>query len=196
MEIIDLQGTLVAKSKTAWTLGGLAWAPSGREVWFAAGYETVARQLYAMDLLGAEREVYAAAGVIQLHDIDARGRVLISTGTSRARLFGMVAGSQQERSLGWLDGSNPVALAADGSALLFLEGHGTAASPEIQTWFRRFDGDDDTPVMLASGFSGTWTDEKVRAQGMRALLNKPLTAAALSAAIRRVLDGDGVAKQR
>ena len=160
VEIIDLQGTLVAKSKTAWTLGGLAWAPSGREVWFAAGYETVARQLYAMDLLGAEREVYAAAGVIQLHDIDARGRVLISTGTSRARLFGMVAGSQQERSLGWLDGSNPVALAADGSALLFLEGHGTAASPEIQTWLRRFDGDDDTPVMLASGWGRALSPDK------------------------------------
>jgi PAS domain S-box-containing protein len=47
------------------------------------------------------------------------------------------------------------------------------------------------PVVLASGFSGTWTHEKVRAQGMRALLSKPLTAAALSAAIRRVLDESG-----
>ncbi len=44
------------------------------------------------------------------------------------------------------------------------------------------------PVMLASGFNGTWTAEKVRAEGLRDLLIKPLTAAALSAAIRRVLD--------
>jgi PAS domain S-box-containing protein len=46
----------------------------------------------------------------------------------------------------------------------------------------------ELPVLLASGFSGTWTAEKVRAQGMRDLLIKPLTAAVLSAAIRRVLD--------
>lgn len=46
----------------------------------------------------------------------------------------------------------------------------------------------ELPVVLASGFSGTWTTERVRAQGMRDLLIKPLTAAALSAAIRRVLD--------
>ncbi|WP_175414743.1 PAS domain S-box protein [Nibricoccus aquaticus] len=46
----------------------------------------------------------------------------------------------------------------------------------------------ELPVVLASGFSGTWTAEKVREQGLRDLLIKPLTAAALSAAIRRVLD--------
>ncbi|MGC4074725.1 MAG: PAS domain S-box protein [Nibricoccus sp.] len=46
----------------------------------------------------------------------------------------------------------------------------------------------ELPVVLASGFTGTWTAEKVQAQGMRDLLIKPLTAAALSAAIRRVLD--------
>jgi PAS domain S-box-containing protein len=44
------------------------------------------------------------------------------------------------------------------------------------------------PVILASGFSGTWTVEKVRAQGLRDLLIKPLTGAALSATIRRTLD--------
>jgi PAS domain S-box-containing protein len=44
------------------------------------------------------------------------------------------------------------------------------------------------PVILASGFSGTWTLEKVRAQGLRDLLIKPLTGAALSAAMRCVLD--------
>ncbi len=45
------------------------------------------------------------------------------------------------------------------------------------------------PVLLASGFSGVWTAEKVRAEGVRDLLIKPLTASALSVAIRRVFDG-------
>jgi PAS domain S-box-containing protein len=59
------------------------------------------------------------------------------------------------------------------------------------------------PVLLASGFSGSWTEEKVREQGLRGLVLKPVTAAALSAAIREILDfpdasrkqnGDGLAQ--
>ena len=50
------------------------------------------------------------------------------------------------------------------------------------------------PVLLASGFSGTWTVEKVKEQGLRDLLLKPLTAAALSAAIRRVLENGNDAR--
>jgi PAS domain S-box-containing protein len=46
----------------------------------------------------------------------------------------------------------------------------------------------ELPVLVASGFSGVWTAEKVRAEGVRDLLTKPLTASALSVAIRRVLD--------
>ena len=47
------------------------------------------------------------------------------------------------------------------------------------------------PVVLASGFSGTWTRESVRAQGLRDLIIKPMTAAALSTTLRRVLDDAG-----
>ncbi len=46
----------------------------------------------------------------------------------------------------------------------------------------------DMPMLLASGFSGIWTREKVRAQGFKDLLLKPLSASAMSAAIRRVLE--------
>jgi two-component system, cell cycle sensor histidine kinase and response regulator CckA len=46
----------------------------------------------------------------------------------------------------------------------------------------------ELPILLASGFSGVWTSEKVRAEGLRDLLTKPLTASALSVAIRRVFD--------
>ncbi len=45
----------------------------------------------------------------------------------------------------------------------------------------------DMPMLLASGFSGTWTEEKVRAKGFRGLLVKPLSAAAMSRAIQNVL---------
>jgi PAS domain S-box-containing protein len=43
------------------------------------------------------------------------------------------------------------------------------------------------PIILVTGFSGTWTPEKVRELGIQELVQKPVSPAALSAAIHRVL---------
>jgi nitrogen-specific signal transduction histidine kinase/ActR/RegA family two-component response regulator len=43
-------------------------------------------------------------------------------------------------------------------------------------------------VLLASGYSGTWTPDKLRGIGLRALVPKPLTSAGLAAAVRNALD--------
>ncbi|ATC63509.1 hybrid sensor histidine kinase/response regulator [Nibricoccus aquaticus] len=46
----------------------------------------------------------------------------------------------------------------------------------------------ELPVLLASGFSGTWTAEKVKALGLRDLIAKPVSVEVLAAAVRRALD--------
>ena len=46
----------------------------------------------------------------------------------------------------------------------------------------------DLPVLLASGYSGTWTPESLRALGLRGLIAKPLSSAGLAAAVRQALD--------
>jgi CheY-like chemotaxis protein len=46
----------------------------------------------------------------------------------------------------------------------------------------------DLPVLLASGYSGTWTLDKIRALGLRALIAKPLTSSGIAAAVRKALD--------
>lgn len=150
-EIIDLTGRPVAKSTSAWTIDGLAWRADGKEVWFSAGYETVARELHALGIDGQQRLVFAAPGSLRLLDLDARGRALAVTGIMRSRMFGKVAKDTRERPLSWLDGSMPLDISADGNALLFLEGYGPAGT-EVQTWFRRFDQEDDTPVLLGLGW--------------------------------------------
>ena len=151
VEIADLTGKVLASSTQAWTLDGLAWAPSGQEVWFSAGYDSVSRQIYALSVGGAQRQVFAGPGSVRLMDIDAQGRLLIAGGITRSRMFGQVNGETKERSLSWLDGSMPLDLSADGKVMLFLEGYGPAGS-EVQTWLRRFDRPDDTPVQLALGW--------------------------------------------
>ncbi len=159
VEIIDLAGKSLATSASAWTLDGLAWSPTGKEVWFSAGYDDVARQIHALALDGTQRLVYSGPGSIHLFDVDPKGRVLAATGITRSRMFGKVAGDTRERSLSWLDGSMPLDLSADGEALLFLEGFGPAGT-EVQTWFRRFDQPDDAPVLLGLGWGRALSPDK------------------------------------
>jgi len=151
VEIIDRTGKLIARSKQAWTLEGLAWNARGDEVWFSAGYEDASRRIYALSLTGAQREVFAAPGNLRLLDVDAQGRALVASSLVRSRMFGKLNGETTERSWSWLDGSMPLDLSPDGKAVLFLEGFGPSTA-EVQTWLRRFDTGDDTPVMLSLGW--------------------------------------------
>ena len=70
---------------SGWTsIGGLAWSPTGEEVWFAAGKKGV-NALYATTLSGRERLVYQAPGNVGLRDISRDGRVLLQRGIPRSR---------------------------------------------------------------------------------------------------------------
>ncbi|MBL8914793.1 MAG: serine/threonine-protein kinase [Archangium sp.] len=151
VEIVDRTGRPIAKSQAAWTLDGIAWSADGKEVWFSAGYDDVARRLYALSLEGVQREIFSAPGSLRIFDVDSKGRVLAVAGITRSRMFGKMNGDATERSLSWLDGSMPLDVSSDGKALLFLEGFGPA-STEVQTWLRRFDQEDDTPMLLGLGW--------------------------------------------
>jgi serine/threonine protein kinase len=163
VEIVDRVGKPIASSTSAWTLEGLAWAPGSdperQEVWFSAGYDDVSRQIHALSIGGQQRRVYSAVGSLRLMDIDPKGRLLASSGIMRSRMFGKVSGQESERSLSWLDGSMPLDLSADGKVMLFLEGYGPAGA-EVQTWLRRFDAADDTPVLLSLGWGRALSPDK------------------------------------
>ena len=65
---------------------GLAWAPSGSEVWFTAArprQQSTGPQLHAISLAGVERTVYSAPDWLLLHDISTNGRVLLSRNSIR-----------------------------------------------------------------------------------------------------------------
>jgi hypothetical protein len=144
----DSEGRELARSRTFWSVSGLAWGPEGREVWFTAADTGVLRTVRALSEAGNEREIFAAPGSLVLFDIDAGGRLLVAMQLSRLRIFGRVGGTRNEEPLSYFSGSIPVDLAADGSSMLFIEGHGSEVS-EIETYLRRFDG--SPPVRLAGG---------------------------------------------
>jgi serine/threonine protein kinase/Tol biopolymer transport system component len=134
---------------SGWTsVGGLAWSPTGEEVWFAAGKKGV-NALYALTLSGRERLVFQAPGNVGLRDISRSGRVLLQRGIPRSRMMVFTAGSEKERDLAWFDYSTSADISADGKSLLFYE-QGTAVGSVPFVYLRKMDGSNE-PFRLGQG---------------------------------------------
>ena len=119
---------------------GLAWAPSGREVWFTAArprQQSAGPQLHAVSLAGVERLVYSAPDWLLLHDISADGRVLLSRNSIRVNVACQAPGEASERDLGWLVASFVNGLSSDGQTLIFADGLSGRTVAGNATLFRR-----------------------------------------------------------
>lgn len=119
--MIDAKGVPHTLS-TGWaSADGLAWAPSGREVWFTAARSGLTRALYAVSRSGKLRLIAAFPGTLTLYDISATGRVLIAREQLHAMMTARFAGESKERDLSWFDYSNVEDISADGRVILFEE---------------------------------------------------------------------------
>jgi len=137
--IVDRSGKRRNLSESFETAQGLAWAPSGDEVWFTAAKSGANRALYAVNLSGRQRLLTRAPGVLTLYDVSSGGRVLVTRDTNRQELLGRSAGEQKEHDLSWLDWSNASDISADGKTLLFSEaGEGGGAGYSV--YLRSTDG--------------------------------------------------------
>jgi serine/threonine protein kinase len=117
--VVDRSG---GKSTVArnWTGIGLAWAPSGNEIWFTATRPfpgEFAPSLHAVSLSGAERPVYRAPDWLVLHDIYKHGWVLMSRNTIRINLTCKRLGS--ERDLTWQLASAAKGISSKGETVVF-----------------------------------------------------------------------------
>ncbi len=119
---------------------GLAWAPSGSEIWFTAArprQQSMGPQLHAVSLAGVERTVYSAPDWLVLHDISADGRVLLSRNSIRVNVACQAPGEASERDLGWLVASFANGLSSDGKTLIFSDGLSGRTVAGNATVFRR-----------------------------------------------------------
>jgi eukaryotic-like serine/threonine-protein kinase len=119
--LVDLAGNKKTLSGEWFTVQGLAWHPSGKEIWFTASKSGVDRTLYAVTMDGKERMVLRLPGALMLFDIAKDGRVLMMRASWRRELVGTIAGEPKQRDLSWLDYSYPADLSTDGKTLLFDE---------------------------------------------------------------------------
>jgi Tol biopolymer transport system component len=144
IKVVDLSGKVATLATVACALG-LAWSPSGEEVWF-----TEWEIIRAVSLGGRERVLTRFPGRPTLNDVSADGRVLVTTAQWYNGL--VVAGPNdiKERDLAWFEWATLGALSHDGKFLLFSDrGSGSGAPYPVQTNLRRTDG--APPVRLGEG---------------------------------------------
>jgi serine/threonine protein kinase len=156
LAIVDMAGNKRNLSGEWYTIQGLAWAPSGKEVWFTASKSGVDRTLYAVTLDGRERMVLRLPGALMLFDIFKDGRVLMMRASWRRELVAMTVDEAKQHDLSWLDYTYPAGLSENGKTLLFDEegGGGSLAYSKsgglsYAVYIRKTDG--SPAVLLGEG---------------------------------------------
>ncbi len=103
------------------TIKGVAWTPSGDEVWFTAGTSGSDQSLRAVNLRGRVRSVAEMPGGMILLDINRAGDVLIARPSAHVSMVAGAIGETMARDLSLFDWSRAVGISADGKSLLFDE---------------------------------------------------------------------------
>src|SRR5581483_4858899 len=133
------------------SVGGLAWRPDGKEIWFAAVDQGSNLNLMAVTVSGKLRTLLDLPVAVNLQDIAPDGRVLVSLNTTRLPMEYSTLGSKDGVELTWHDWNSPRDISNDGQFVLF-EDASEAAGPNYAVATRKVDG--SLPVRLGEGSSG------------------------------------------
>ena len=149
--VVDRAGHMQTVS-TGWeAMEGLAWPPSGKEVWFSAAESGEQYCIRAVTLSGKQRTIHCSTAPTRILDIAPSGRVLVSSEERQAGMTLVEHGSKVERSLDWLDFPVLPVLTADGSTMLFTDSSERAGNT-YEVYVRKTDG--SPPVRIAEGGNG------------------------------------------
>jgi Tol biopolymer transport system component len=128
---------------------GLAWSPTGEEIWSSglkikdgpAGWA-----IYAVSLAGRERVVWRAYGFPALNDVYRDGRALVQQNDGRSMVAAVGGGETWERDFSWYSWSSVGDISPDGKTLLLTDLTYGAGGP-WSVFIRKIDG--SPPVKLA-----------------------------------------------
>lgn len=150
--VMDLSGIKKKLIEADMTIGnGLAWSPSGEEIWFSSNPKTGNGSLLnSVNLSGKHREILPLNQRLWLYDISKTGQVLLSLGTTRSGITYFSSAEGKERDLSWLDGSQVADISDDGKTLLFFENGDGMGGKDRSTYIRNVDAPD--AVRLGDGW--------------------------------------------
>ena len=129
---------------------GLAWSRDGREIWYSGSNEQIWKVLAVDARASTPREgrvVWYVPRDLEVLDIDARGRVLLTANDLNGPLRGATAGDARDRDLGSGGWMLPGSVARDGRTALITRVD--AVDPDYAVMVRPMNG--GVPVRLAPG---------------------------------------------
>ncbi len=162
--VVDSTGRIRTLVKGWINPQSLAWSPDGDEVWVMGSQASSKPEIHAVNLSGRERLVTRLPGSVKLRDIAPDGRLLITLGSERYELRGLMAGDASEQDYSWLVGSIMPCLSPDGTQVVFQEcGEAGGAGGSAYHW----KVGDPSPKRIAAGcpvdVSPDWTKVLVKA---------------------------------
>ena len=137
--VIDAGGQVKRLTDEFTDENGLAWAPSGEEIWFTASKSGEASALYAVTLAGKQRIVLRTPVGLRLHDISKEGDVLVTGNQESTPVAGLAPGDTRERDLSWLSSVRITDLSPDGTSFIFNES-GQGSGTNYSLYLRKTDG--------------------------------------------------------
>jgi serine/threonine protein kinase len=149
--VIDLEGHKATLTPQYGSEDGLAWSPSGDEVWFTAADRGYDRTLWGVTLSGHMRKILTAAGGLTLHDVAPDGRVLASFDNERVAMEWTGKDPNKVEDLTWYNWTIPKDISRDGQWVLFEESSEPAGS-DYAVGIRKIDG--SPPIRLGDGSAG------------------------------------------
>jgi len=161
--VIDLAGNKKVLTALFDSAQGLAWSPTGDEIWFTATPGGGARALRAVSLRGRERLIYRIPGILNLFDISRAGKVLLAKDDWRVGIIALPPGASKEEDLSWADFSAIRDLSSDGKLLLFDES-GEAGGLKGGIYLHKMDG--SAPVRLSDGNSNSLSADSKWVMGL------------------------------
>ena len=147
----DLSGQVHVLSRGWESEDGLAWQPSGKEIWFTAAEEGYNRNLLAVDLAGKTRRILDLPVGLTVEDVASDGRVLASAHSERLGMAAITPENKSEVELSWHDWNIAKDISRDGKWVLFEDASEIAGSNYIVA-LRNMDG--TPPILLGEGSAG------------------------------------------
>ena len=154
--VVDSSGHKRTLSAPQGGVLGLAWASSGKEVWFSGADVGIFAQLKSVDLSGHERVLARGPGSLIVHDVARDGVVLLKHENARTITIALGPGQSQERDLTVTDWTLINAISPDGRQTI-IEEEGTGSRPGYDLYVRSTDG--SPPVRLGEGHGDAFSPD-------------------------------------
>jgi Tol biopolymer transport system component/tRNA A-37 threonylcarbamoyl transferase component Bud32 len=137
--VMDRDGKQTTISSGWESLEGLAWAPSGNEVWFSGATSGEEYCIRAATLFGKARTMYCGTSPTMIQDALPNGRSLVSSEDTRASMEFVEHGQTEGRDLSWLDNVYNPRLSADGTLVAFTD-QSSRGGNDYSVYVRKTDG--------------------------------------------------------